>query len=354
MRSNMSGRTLRTSMMVLASVVSLSIASPVMAQQAAPGKTMTEAEKKDAARDAYKGAEEKFGKGDFAGALEGYKTADTMVPGAAPKYKIAICLDKLGKVKEAAAAYKAFLDAQPDPEKYKDKITESMGRKEALEKTPAKIKVTLVGPDSPAGATYMVDGAAQAGPELTVAPGRHKVSAQVPGFDMATQELDVAFADQKDLSLTLTKTAGAPVAAVTPPMGTPPANTPPATTPPTTTPPAAEPPRSKVPAYVTLGLAGAGAIVGTVFGIQALGSKSDYEATPTQELFDDTERNALLADMSFGVAITFGVTGAVLLLSNRGETKTGAAEAPKSATAKPIVLPYVGPDGAGAAATMRF
>lgn len=385
MQSKKSGRAMRNSFAVLASVLAMGTVTSAMAQPApakpaaaatpaapakpadakpaaapakpadakpaAPAKPLTEAQKKDAAKEAYKGAEGKFEKADYAGALELYKKADEMVPGAAPKYKIAVCTDKLGKVKDAVAAYAAFLAASPDPEKFKDKIADATSRKDALEKTPAKVKVAIIGPDNAAGATFMVDGAAQAGPELTMAPGKHKVSAQAPGFDMATQDVEVTFADQKDLSITLTKSAAPPpVAAVTPPPMGAPTETPAA--PPEA--PAKSEPRSKVPAYVTLGLAGAGAVVGTIFGIQAMGSKSDYEANPSQELFDDTERNALLADMSFGVAITFGVTGAVLLFSDRGEAKGEATPPTKTATQKPVVLPYVSPDGAGAAATLRF
>ena len=71
-----------------------------------------------------------------------------------------------------------------------------------------------------------------------------------------------------------------------------------------------------MPAYVTLGIAGAGAVVGTIFGLKALSAKSDFDDTPTRELADDTERNALIADMAFGVAITLGVTGIVLLTTD--------------------------------------
>jgi hypothetical protein len=121
-------------------------------------------------------------------------------------------------------------------------------------------------------------------------------------------------------------------------------------------------PRSNVPAYVTLGLAGAGAIVGTIFGVSALGAKSDFNAPggATVENADKTDRNALIADMSFAVALTFGVTGAVLLLSNDAPTETKAASnsAPrkpvKSAMPRGFVAPYAGPTGGGAAAFMTF
>ena len=52
--------------------------------------------------------------------------------------------------------------------------------------------------------------------------------------------------------------------------------------------------------------------MGTIFGVMALKSKSDFNENPTTDNADKTDRNALIADMSFAVALTFGVTGAVL------------------------------------------
>ena len=104
--------------------------------------------------------------------------------------------------------------------------------------------------------------------------------------------------------------------------------------------------KSAIPAVVTLSIAGAGAVLGGIFGVLALGSKSDFEAAPSQELFDKTERNTLIADMSFGVALTFGVTGLVLLLSDE--------EPDTTASTRPFVAPWVGPNGGGAVGTLRF
>ena len=109
-----------------------------------------------------------------------------------------------------------------------------------------------------------------------------------------------------------------------------------------------------VPAYVTLGIAGGAAIVGTIFGVQALGSKSDYDKAPSTELADDTERSALIADMAFGVAITLGVTGIVLLTSD--DEPPPAASGSTKPTAKPrfAFTPYAGPKSAGARARLAF
>lgn len=106
-----------------------------------------------------------------------------------------------------------------------------------------------------------------------------------------------------------------------------------------------------VPAYVTLGLAGAGLVTGTIFGVKALQEKQDFEDMPTTDRADDVERYALIADMSFGIAITLGVTGIVLLTSD------APAEAPATAsvdTRRFSIAPYVGKKSGGAAASYSF
>jgi hypothetical protein len=106
-----------------------------------------------------------------------------------------------------------------------------------------------------------------------------------------------------------------------------------------------------VPAYVTLGIAGAGAVVGTIFGLKALSSKSDFNDKPSTKSADDTERNALIADMAFGVAITLGVTGVVLLTSDDDSGKeTAKAKSPYRLD----FGGYAGKNRGGASARLSF
>ncbi|AUX20001.1 hypothetical protein SOCEGT47_004580 [Sorangium cellulosum] len=313
-----------------------------------PAKPLTEKQKKDAAKKLYKEAESRFDKGEYAVAADLYRQADEHVPGAAPKYKLALSLDKQGLTVEAVAAWQVFLDSKPDAEKFKDKIAEAQERIEALKKTPAKVKVATV-PEAPPNLKIAVDGVAQAGTELSIPPGKHTLTVSAEGFVDSSQELEVSFGETRDVSVALTPQQ-APVAAAPPP----PAPPPPAAEPPAAPPPPAAPiePRSPVPAYVTLGLAGAGAVVGTIFGIQALSAKGDFDDNPTTKNADSVDRNALIADMSFAVALTFGVTGAVLLLSN--DTSAEAKAAASSTTKKAFFAPFVSPTGGGAAARFTF
>ena len=107
-----------------------------------------------------------------------------------------------------------------------------------------------------------------------------------------------------------------------------------------------------VPAYVTLGIAGAGLITGTFFGIKALQEKNQFEEMATTDRADDLERYALISDMSFGIAITLGVTGIVLLTSD--EPTEEAAPSAKEDKSRFLVAPYAGPQGGGAVAHYTF
>jgi hypothetical protein len=114
---------------------------------------------------------------------------------------------------------------------------------------------------------------------------------------------------------------------------------------------------------VTGGLAIVAAGVGTVFGVMALNDKSQFDKNPTTQTADNGDTHALIADMSFGVALTFGVTSAVLFLTrdeppaNETAPKTGMAKAEADAKRNRVTLsptPVVGPHSGGAGFTVRF
>lgn len=285
----------------------------------------------DKAKRLYGEAQAKFKEGDFAGALPLFQQADESVPGAAPKHKVALCYDKLGKGPEAVAAYKDFLASNPS-EKYADRAEAAKKRIAELEAAmPATVMVKIT-PEGVEGVQIAVDGNPAPGPELSLLPGEHTVIVSAEGYQPATETVNVTGGQTLDLAVALMPVAAEPA-----------------------TPPPAPPPKgdeedgghSNVPAYVTLGIAGAGAILGTVFGIQALSAKSAFDDDPTNENADDAERAALIADMSFGVALTFGITGVVLLFS-------GGDDEPAEASARPVLAPYAGPTGGGMAATWTF
>jgi len=171
-----------------------------------------------------------------------------------------------------------------------------------------------------------------------------------------SKPVDVAFASTQTVSVEL-EPEPAPAPATPPVVAVPPAPTP--------APVVAAPPEvhSLVPAIVTGGLAVAAAAVGTVFGIIALDNKSDFDKNPTTQTADDGDTHALIADMAFGVALTFGVTSAVLFLtkdesvtqtSSTHATTTAKAGTEKKTAVRFTPTPIVGPHTGGAGLLLRF
>lgn len=309
------------------------------AQQPTTAKEMDEAAKKKAAGKLYGEGNKLFKEEKWPEAIAKFKEADAMWPGTAPKWKIAEATDKLGNAAETVAAYKAFLASSPD-DKYADRVEVANKRIAELEATmPAKLTVSVTPPDAP-NLSVSVDGEKLAGSELELKAGEHTVIVTADGFQPKTEVVNMKGNETRDVQIALV-----PVAKPAPP--------PPPKEVPKPQPQEEPEERSNIPAYVTLGIAGAGIVLGTVFGVMALGAKSDFDDAPTTENADDAERAALIADMSFGVALTFGITGAVLLFSGNDEPEAGAA-AKKQNTARPVVVPYAGPTGGGVAATWKF
>src|SRR5258706_9201688 len=196
------------------------------------------------------------------------------------------------------------------------KVTEAQGRVADLKKkTPVVVKVK----SDPAGASVSLDGVAQMGVtplEVKTTPGHHKFHLTSPGYEAVDKELDVeAGGAEASLDASLPKSI---------PMAEGPAT--PLITKPTDKAPEPAPERRSNPAaYVVLAVAGAGAIVGGIFGVKALQEKSDFDnGEKAIDKADSVEKNALIADMALGAAITLGVTGTVLLLTNSGGSEKAA------------------------------
>lgn len=319
--------------------------APAGKAAAAPAAAAPDKKTKDAARKAYGEGEKAYAAGDFTAAYAGYSKANELIPSVQASYWASKSLDQSGKTDEAIQGYEALL-ADPNASKIgEEKLADAHARLAAL-------KASLVGEvtvsTAAVGAVLLVDGTPQAGPlpaVLKLSPGPHKLTLTAEGYEAKEVDLQVQAGTKVQQSIEMAPKAPPPP--VPPPVAE--------TAPPPPPPPAEK--RSKVPAYVTLGIAAGGAVVGTIFGVKALSAKSDFDNNPTTEHADDTERNALIADMAFGVALTLGVTGIVLLTSGDDEGTAKAAklhEPPKAPKATLRVLPYVGRESGGAAARLTF
>jgi hypothetical protein len=338
-----------TAALVVGALATVTVAPPALAQGAKPAAAAKGPDKKtkDAARKAYGDGEKAYGAGDYAAAYDSFKKAYELIPTPHAEYWMGMALYKQGKDAEALPALEKFLNNPNSSKAGEEKVAEA---KAALEELKGKQSGEVVIATTPAGATVTVDGEAQPGETpmtLKLKPGAHKVTIASSGYETKEMEINVVAGQKTDQNVELTLAeSGEPGPAPAPVPAEPePAPAEPA--------PAAEP-RSKVPAYVTLGIAGASAAVGTFFGIKALGAKSDFDDNPTTDAADDVERNALIADMAFGVAITLGVTGIVLLTSSDSPSAPKEEAKRRPQKVRFDVTPYAGPKGGGAAARLTF
>jgi hypothetical protein len=307
-----------------------------------------------AAKKHYGEGDKKFKAGDFAGAEAEFKLANDVKSTPQAERYIGMCEDSQGHFAAAVEWYDRFLSHVP--EKMAAQGEEIHKREGIIKGLPGKVHIA----SNPPGANVSVDGKPESAPtpmDVELAPGSHTIKLTEPGRLPTEKTVDVAFASQSAVTADLDLEPPPPP----PPPPAPVAEAPPL---PPAPPPAPPPePRSKVPAYVTGALAIVGAGVGTAFGIMALSDKSDFDKNPTTQTADNGDSHALICDMAFGVALTFGVTSAVLFLtrddppaattSAKARTTTAKADAKKNrVTITPT--PVVGPHSGGAGVLLRF
>jgi hypothetical protein len=310
----------------------------VSGEAAAVGPTLaaqTTFKQKQEAQAAFKQGKAAKAKGDWATALQAFQSADGLHPGAAPKYEVAVCYDKLNKHAEAAAAYRTFIDSKPGA-KYADRVVAAGQRIAELEKLMITKVTFAVTPPNLGGMSITVDGEPIQGTELDLKPGEHTVVVTAPNHVSITEIITVRAGEPLSVPVTL-------VAEATVPVGDTVGDT-------VDDSGGDDGMALKIAGFSLVGVGVAAGVVSGVFGVMALGSASDFEATPTEELADDTESQGLLADVFLGVGGAFAIGGAILLYF--GFTADG--EEAVVASPIPAMQPWAGPHGAGTMATWKF
>ena len=313
-----------------------------------------------AAKKHYGEGEKKYKAGDFPGALADFQEANEIKSTPHAERFIGLCEDNLGHYQAAADWYDKFLAHVP--EKLASQGDEIRKRSAEIKAMPGKVHVA----STPEGASVAVDDKPQTAPtplDVELAPGPHTLKVTATGRLPSTKSVDVAFASTQTVIVDL---EAAPMAPPAPTPGV--AAAVPVAAPVAAPPPSVPEPRSKVPAIITGSLAIAAAGVGTVFGVIALNDKSDFNKNPTTATADSGDTHALIADMAFGVALTFGVTSAVLFLT-KDESPAATSSTRRATTAKAdgseakadkktavtfTPTPIVGPHVGGAGFVLRF
>jgi hypothetical protein len=355
------------------------------AAPAAPAKP-PDAKTRLAARDAFNKGDKAFKQQKYQEAYDQFKIAEGLIPSPQAEFWLARSLDQLGKDADALAAYDLLLKNPTADTIGADKMAVATERANALRAkitaaSPASVALTSNTKTALSGVTVNGANVKQCDETRSVIPCVDYVPLQVQAgqaaepnvyYDAKGQPVDpkapvtlwlqagtykvglsaVGYLP-KDVEVTVTggQKLEQPVQLEAEPPPPPPPPPPAAAPAPPPPPPPPQEERSMVPAYVTLGIATGAAAVGTVFGIKALGAKNDFNDHPTTSKADDVERNALIADMAFGVAVTLGITGIVLLTTSDEETTQQAARLEKPEWR---LSPYVSPTGGGAAARVTF
>jgi hypothetical protein len=190
-------------------------------------------------------------------------------------------------------------------------------------------------------------------------PGTHQVKATAPGFADATQSVQLAAGASAAVTLTLTANAApvpAPVPAPTPAGATP------APAPAQPTQPAPESHgHSRTLPIVLLAVGGAGLVVGSGFGVLALGTKSSLDGACTNKVCPSSSQSninslstqAWVSNIGFGVGIVSAALGVYFLVKSGGSDEAKPAAAVTSPAPALRVQPWVGLGSAGLGGTFQ-
>lgn len=250
------------------------------------------------AREAYERGRAAFTAGNFSEALTAFQQAYEAKPHPTVLVSIAECQERLEQWAATVETLERYLRDSPqarDREAMEQKIA-------AIRARPAVLNVT----SEPPGAKIFLDGTdtGKVTPaELEVAPGDHTVKLTLEGHTDAEEQTTVTFGERRDMPLTLDTpepegNGEEPVPEEHASEGTPAA------------------------LYVGAGLTGVGLVAGTIFGFMALSEKSDFDDAPSNEAADRGERFALIADISFGVAVAAGIATAVMYFTRSGSSES--------------------------------
>ncbi len=292
-----------------------------------------------AAREHYAKGKALYEEGKFDESLAEFNAAYEAKPHPTVLKSIAECQAQLGDIQGAVTTLEKYLE---DPEATERESAEL--RIEELKKTPVKVTVTSV-PDNAAVAVDGADTQKHTPTDIEMPPGEHNVTFTTDGYEPLTKPLTVTLGQEGQVGADFAS-EGTPV-----PAGPEPTLVDPFQGEDEGTPPPEVDEEKGLPAafWAMVAVTGVGVISGTVFGTMALSMEDDYKADPTQEKKEAGQRDALVADVSFGVAAAAAIAGTVLIAVHAKKGKSGESE-----SARLNVAPIVGPENVGMAAGITF
>lgn len=272
------------------------IASPAAAKRRTgaprpkPGVQSTKG-KKDPGAEASKAFQEGqrlFEQADNLGAIEAFSRAYKLRPHHVVMCNIALCHERQGDMVAAARSYQRCLDDGAAKAPNAEAVRNSMRKVQA--------RITWVEVKSErTGGTVFVDGKAKGAPprRIPVSPGARVIEVRQEGARTASETLQTRGGEERQLTLTpVPRVVQRPVA-----------------------PRPVQPPRAGLSSIWFWGAAGltvALATVATILGVQTLGIRDDYEASPSRELLDRGKSRRLATNVLWGLTAAAAGSTAVL------------------------------------------
>lgn len=330
-----------------------------------PARAQTPADR-ETARSLMEQGHELYDSKDYKEALKRFKAANDIMHVPSTALWTAKAQTQLGLLVEARdtiAAMRRMPEKPNDPKPFKDARIEAANLDDALAPRVSALTIVLSGAPAGDSATMTIDGvpvpATVVGLPRSVDAGHHVVAVKSPTAQ-GQAEVDIKEGEQKQVEVKLD--------AVAPPPQPPPPTEQPAQTEPEQ-PPA--PVRSHSPTLLTwigVGLAGAGAIAGSVTGVLSLQKTSTLKSDcgsgvcgpGDYSTMDSAGTLAIVSDIGFGVAGAGAVLAVVTLLVGHDEAPEGAAPAEQSPSpggpsddqqSRVRVVPWVGLGTAGVTGT---
>lgn len=261
---------------------------------------------------------------DNAGALQRYQAAHDIMKVPTTGIEVAKTLTALGKLVEARAM---AIEVANIPVVPREPAVMPAARQEAsalAAQLATRIpSATIQVWPKEAQASIFVDSAqippAAVGLPYKTNPGEHVVQVTAPGYQTAEQRFTLQEGGSTTVSVNLVAGEAQPE---TPPEQVPPGEqTPPPAPVEPATPPAVQPDRTR--AFIAFGIAGAGAVLGTVTGFMSLSKASsakkhcndDVCSPEASDDIDSSKSLATFSNIGFGVAIAAGAWGLYEVLS---------------------------------------
>jgi hypothetical protein len=314
------------------------------------------------AKNFYSEGRRKYKEHDFTSALANFQRAEEFRATPQAERYIGGCLDALGRYREAIDWYERFLSHVPAH--WASQAQHVRQRENEIRALPGRVQIQ----SNPPGASVEIDGkdrglSTPAAIDLT--PGAHKIRLSQSGRNAAEKSIDVAFASSQSVVLQLDSAPAVAVAAPEPAEPPSPAGN--ASNDATESPPPITTgSRNRLPAYLAAGVAVLAAGTGAAFGVVALSDKKTFDQHPTPANARQRDKDAVVSDVGFGVALAAGITSAALFIFMKNDSPpppptdaepAGSTSERDRAAHRGLAIaptPWVEPHGGGAGFVVQF